>query len=396
MSGECIRELSVIITEEPGHTVTLKSTTPKNGVQLNGCRILKLPFQTENTENGDCITLSCLISNKIELQSITSLGLTLCDLSFVPTALCALKNLRRLNLSRNKLREIPSCLEQGLYLLQNLDLSFNFIENFETEPKCYNKLRSLRINNNMLNNIPEWILYARCFNLEEFVYSFNNLTCLDVSRYDTSCNYRLQKVEMCNCNILSEDIKFISKIRTLQHLNLSNDKSKKNLNSLCNGDELFENPCWIHTLQVLQLNSLNLTIVSNNIVNLVNLRVLELQDNNLMWLPDSITSLINLQELDVSRNCIAYLPSELKVLKGLKVLKVQYNQLCAVPDISSICNLQYIDLYENLLEDCDFDVNSIECIDLEMNYIDTTQLSVMWDYPKKKIDVERKSWPLSL
>lgn len=390
MPENCIQEVSVIISQEPGNKIVLKSVTPKNGTHINGCRTLKLPIKKQNEETEDCITLSYLISRKIELQSITSLSLTLCNLSCLPPALCALESLRCLNVSHNKLTEVPKCLEQGLCLLEQLDLSFNYISHFEAEPKCYKKLKALRINNNLMIDIPEWILYVRCFNLEELIYSFNCVNWLKACRYHTSVSYRLRKLEMMNCYVLHQDSKFINKIRTLQELNLSNDKSKKNCNSLRNGDELFENHNWAHSLQVLKLNSLYLSIVSEKIISLINLRILELRDNNLMWLPDSITGLINLEELDVSHNCITYLPSDLHILKKIKTLKVQYNQLCRLPDMNGMCNLQYFDLYENLLEDCKFDMCSVECIDLEMNYVDTSQLSDLLEYPKRKLRLREK------
>lgn len=387
-----IQEVLTILIKEPNNMFTLKSRSTDKHIYDNGYRMLKILFSEEDNQTKGCVTLQSLTSSKVELELISNLNLSHCNLYFLPISFSALKNLKQLVLSHNKLKEIPRCLGSGLYFIEILDLSFNFICDFETEPKCYKRLKSLRINDNLLTTIPEWILYVRCFNLEELIYSYNQIQHLASSRFNTSCNYRLKKLEMLNCNIINEDIKFISQIKTLEELNLSNDKTKNALNSLTKEDQLFKNDTcsWTQKLQVLKLNGLNLSILSDNIVNLTHLRVLELQENHLMWLPDNITKLVNLEELDISHNKITHLPPDLNVLQNLRVLKVQYNIMSSIPDLHDMIKLNYVDFYHNHLETCDVNIDSIECIDLEMNYVDTPKFLNVSEYSRKKLLLRQK------
>lgn len=372
VAAEEVLQLTLIATTDNSEGLTLKSATVSN---KDGQNIVRSQVQICN---------GCTINSKINLLNISALNLSHCDLVNVPKEFSALENLKILNLSYNKLSVSPECLENGLKFVEYLDLSHNFLNEFETEPACYKRLKVLLLNDNKLLNIPEWILYVRCFNLEEMDYSFNEVNRLYASQFNVSSNYKLKKLRLQGCYVFERDFKYINAIKTLQYLDVSNDPRKANGNTI-KGAKLFEQPAFSRTLQVLKLNYLSLSILSDNVINLTGLRELYLICNNLSWLPERFSSLSNLEVLDVSKNAICYLPADLIKMRNLKKLIAHSNCITYIIDISQMPQLRYLDLYGNSITDFPFNISSLTHVDLEQNCF-KTNLAVQpyQDYIKKR------------
>lgn len=377
-------------------TVLAAFTTPQNEISL----VAQTTENKNNTNNSQgLLTLDVLNETPIAIivdsklasvnnttintDAVTYLNLQFCDLKQLPQTLESLQNLRVLILSHNSLSQLPSCLETGLRKLEILDLSYNSIQQFEVEPKCHRILKSLIINDNNMANVPQWILKAKSFNLEKLIYNRNRITCLDCSVYDKSWNYRLKKLEMQNCTLLQRDLYFLKNIRTLEHLDISSDNEVFGSNSFVDLDQMFDNPSWLNRMQVLNLNGLSISILSNEVGLLKSLTELYLVKNELSWLPDTIKNLINLRILDVSFNSITHLP-DMANLKELRKLKISHNKLTRVFDLSLLPKLQYFDAYDNEIDTVDGSLQYVESLDFEMNYFNTSNFEEEFDYHTKK------------
>lgn len=351
---------------------------------------LTLPGIVERKEkNNDVkteiqITDGSLVTDKINLLDITVLNLPNCHLQSIPQELSTLENVRVLNLSNNKLTEPPECLEKNLKFIEYLDLSYNNLNDFEREPACRVRLKVLLLNDNNLLNIPEWILYVRCFNLEEFNFSYNKVNRLYASQFNVKSNYKLKRLLLQSCCFLEKDFKYINGMKTLEYLDVSNQSLCQSTNVI-SGEILFKNPDFSEKLTILKLNYLSLSVLSDNIACLVNLKELYLVCNNLSWLPDSLITLSNLEILDVSENFISFLPENFYKLLNLKKFVAHSNILSQLPDLSKMKQLHYLDLYKNRLFEFVFAIDSFNYLDLEQNCFKTNEkLASYQDYTKKR------------
>lgn len=373
-TGMAVEEaLQLILTALPENPeeLTLKSITSTNEKQRND-----VIAQVK-------ICDVCTVNSKINLLRITVLNLSHCNLKGILKEFSALENLKVLNLSHNKLEVPPECLEVGLKFVEHLDLSHNLLAQFETEPLCHKRLKHLLLTNNKLLNVPEWILYIRCFNLEEFDYSCNEINGLYASQFHVSSSYKLKKLVLQSCYLFERDFKYLNAVRTLQYFDASNHSSKFNSN-IIKGELLFQKPHFCETLEVLKLNYLNLSILSQDVNCLVNLRQLYLKSNNLTWLPDSITSLKRLEILDISDNLISYLPASLHEMCNLWQLILYNNCLSNFPALQ-MPQLRYLDLYNNSLSNFDFDSSALTHLDLEQNCFNTDAFAHQYVQKRQKL-----------
>lgn len=375
-------QISVILKEAEGETHIIASYS-QDGIstQVNNYKVVALA--NINTEMGK-VSILDEPTYKININCITSMDLSNCNLHELPSSLKGLL-LTQLNLSKNCLAGVPDCVTYGLRLIEKLDLSHNYIRNFDEEPRSATRLRLLKINNNLLQSIPLWILKVKCFNLEDLYYSHNIAAGFSKSQFERVSSYALKRAELRNCDLISADLKCIQSIRTLEYLNLSNVKGCKKLpNTFCNIDLLFEQPKFSICLQTLVLNNLGISSLPETVSCLLSLRELHLRDNVLLWIPESIVALQNLEVLDLSSNEIIYLPEAIAALSKLKVLRAAYNHIESLPESNSPTRLETLDLYYNKIRSFNlmfFD--SVECIDLEQNYIETAAIEGA-HYPKKK------------
>lgn len=376
----CVADVGVVAE----HCLQLTLINTPEGLTLKSSTTTQKHGSSNTTKSETTISSSWLINEKINLLNVSVLNLSHCDLKCVPKELSLLENLLVFNLSHNHLYKPPECLEINLRCIEVLDLSYNNLREFEAEPACHIRLKVLLLNDNNLLNIPEWILYVRCINLEEFDYSFNEINSLYASQFNVFSNYKLKKLGLQSCYVLERDFKYINDIQTLEYLDLSNQSQRKCTNTI-KGDKLFEKPLFSETLQILKLNYLTLSILSENIDSFVNLRELYLKCNNLSWLPEGLTCLKNLEVLDVSENNISYLPQKFNTLCNLRKLIAYTNSISHLRDLSEMPQLRYLDLYRNNLTEFPFTTQTFTHLDLEQNYFATSESLVDYqDYLKKR------------
>ncbi len=85
-------------------------------------------------------------------------------------------------------------------------------------------------------------------------------------------------------------------------------------------------------LESVRLSYNNLTTLPESFGNLVNLKSLELEHNQLTSLPESFGNLSNLEELSIQHNKLKTLPESFGNLHKLKELKIFYNELESLSD----------------------------------------------------------------
>jgi internalin A len=100
----------------------------------------------------------------------------------------------------------------------------------------------------------------------------------------------------------------------------------------------------------LDLDSLGITELPEEIGQLTNLQTLSLRGNELTSLPESIGQLINLQWLDLGNNQLASLPESIAQLTNLQMLDLYDNQLTSLPEsIGQLASLEVLHLSINQL-----------------------------------------------
>lgn len=105
---------------------------------------------------------------------------------------------------------------------------------------------------------------------------------------------------------------------------------------------------------------------------LVNLTKLDLSSNMLESLPEDIGSLVSLKWLNLTDNRLVLLPPSFSSLTKLESLGLGSNLLAALPDLSSLCHLSILPIYENYLESVPTWVGRLERLrklDLSYNFI---------------------------
>ncbi|NGX34298.1 MAG: Internalin-A [Candidatus Anoxychlamydiales bacterium] len=273
-------------------------------------------------------------ANKDKIN-LDSLSLSNENLYYLPKPLFELPNLRKLNLSSNKLRYIPKI--RNLTLLRELNLDSNKLESFPREVCGLEKLRYLKLSNNSLNlgnNRPaaiseEEIRELESFRLETLILSNNNLTDIPEEIYHLK---RLWSLNLYN-NKLSSISENIRNLKNLCHLNLSNNEFasiSKEIGSIKGLEGLYfssnkltsisEDIRKLKWLKELDLSDNKLTAIPEAMCDLEQLVVLDLHNNKLKYIPAMIGErLKKLIRLDLKSNCISYYPKSLDLLKEAKI-----------------------------------------------------------------------------
>ncbi|KAM0681470.1 hypothetical protein GINT2_000672 [Glugoides intestinalis] len=227
-----------------------------------------------------------------------------------------LQKLESLNLSDNKLTELPSCVFDGLVNLKSLWLPNNNIK--ELQPNIFNnlqKLEYLRLYSNKLTEIPSCV-FDGLVNLIELWLEHNNIKELQPNLFN-----KLQKLEYLNLsnNKLTEFPEgILSELRSLQELNLSRNEIKSFPIGSFTG---------LKKLKILFLSNNKLTEIPPSILSLTNLKTLDICSNNLKSVPKEIGNMSRLEYLDLDCNSITEIPSEIKSLKTLYILDLKKNPL---------------------------------------------------------------------
>lgn len=200
------------------------------------------------------------------------------------------QHIRRLNLARNALTEVPSAIGK-LAELEDLDLSRNRLSGLPEEIAGLASLRRLNLDGNQLTALPASVGDMR--SLETLVLDHNGLSALPETLS------RLPNLETLSVsdNRLTSIPTVVSEIPTLRVLDVS-------------GNPLGGLPQEIEAasgLRVLAARSLALTSLPAWLTRMGDLQALNVSDNALTTLPDQLLSLPGLEQVNAADNQIASL-----------------------------------------------------------------------------------------
>ncbi|XP_013419969.1 malignant fibrous histiocytoma-amplified sequence 1 homolog [Lingula anatina] len=243
-----------------------------------------------------------------KLVKLEILDLSSNSISTLPPQLSQLKNLKKLNLSWNELKEIalPVC---KLLRLESLNLAANSIKAVPPQISKLQNLKELNISDNILKEIPLPVC--------ELV--------------------RLEALNVLG-NLITTVPPQIAKLKNLKKFNLAFNRMKK-----------LPLPLWgLMTLETLILSGTNITEVPHEISNLKNLKELNMSDNKLVELPMQVCELLTLETLNLSGTNITAVPPEISKLKNLKELNMSDNKLVELTlPVCELVRLEVLNLWGN-------------------------------------------------
>ncbi|KAI0239255.1 Leucine-rich repeat-containing protein 40 [Massospora cicadina] len=244
-----------------------------------------------------------LPSNLGSGTALVSLNLARNAFSVVPNCIFEL-SLTDLTLANNQLevfllREAP--LPQPLLGLTRLDLSFNKLKELPLELSQLQSLRNLKLNNNQLGSFPETVLEFKF--LEHLDLSHNRIPSLPFLTGGSSAKFPVLKTLNAHMNRLT------------------------NVDTGPEAD--------FGQLQQLILSDNQLTSIGKILHRTPRLTVLAVANNNLGALPDGLLELTAITQLDIACNGLTRLPPQLGNLTTLNSLTIAGNLLRAAPKMTT-------------------------------------------------------------
>ncbi|XP_055619674.1 protein flightless-1 [Toxorhynchites rutilus septentrionalis] len=280
---------------------------------------------------GELTDLNCLRSLNMRRNNIKSSG--------IPNELFDLDELTTLDLSHNKLKEVPEGLEKAKSLLV-LNLSNNQIESIP--PSLFINLTDLLfldLSNNKLETLPPQT--RRLSNLQTLILNDNPLELFQLRQLPSLQN--LVCLQMRNTQrTLTNFPTSLDSLSNLQELDLSQNALSKIPDALYN----------LANLKRLNLNDNVIQEISPLIENLAKLETLNLSRNQLVLLPSTLCKLQSLRRLYVNDNQLNFegIPSSIGKLGALEVFSASNNQLEMVPEGLCRCgSLKKLNLSSNKL-----------------------------------------------
>uniref|UniRef100_A0AAQ5YQM3 Disease resistance R13L4/SHOC-2-like LRR domain-containing protein n=1 Tax=Amphiprion ocellaris TaxID=80972 RepID=A0AAQ5YQM3_AMPOC len=224
-----------------------------------------------------------------QLLNLTQLFLNDAFLEYLPAnfeVLEQIHNLRELWLDNNSLQSIPGSLGK-LRQLRYLDLAKNRIEQLDTDISGCEALEDLLLSSNMLQHLPDSIGMLK--KLTTLKVDDNQLTSLP----NTIGSLSLLEELDCSCNEL---------------------------------ESLPPTIGYLHSLRTFAADENFLTELPREIGNCKNVTVMSLRSNKLEFLPDEIGQMTKLRVLNLSDNRLKNLPFTFTKLKDLAALWLSDNQ----------------------------------------------------------------------
>ena len=301
-----------------------------------------------------------------DLESLEILDLSNNKISEIPYKLFKSQaNLKMLKLSRNLLTQLASETLLGIEKLNHLMLDNNLLEEIDDGVfSNFSSLSVLDLSNNNLAKIPQSLRFLR--NLKSLDLSHNLIADMDLVDLSMS---QLWRLDLSGNRIGNISVGALQELKSLQILDLSNNKIEE-----------VERGAFDFTkvIRAVRLDSNYLTRMDNLFDELPNLTWLNISDNriemfdyamvprNLLWLDlhkNKITSLenyfgiddgITLQNIDVGYNRITSI-GPLNVPKSVEVLLLNDN------DITNVAAYTFTD--KPKLKKVDLSVNKMNKVD---------------------------------
>lgn len=326
------------IPEEMGKLMKLEHLSMKNNqleklfgelTELNCLRSLNM--------RRNNIKSSGIPHELFDLDELTTLDLSHNKLKEVPEGLEKAKSLLVLNLSNNQIESIPPSLFINLTDLLFLDLSNNKLETLPPQTRRLSNLQTLILNDNPLE----------LFQLRQLP-SLQNLVCLQMRNTQRTLNnfptsldslFNLQELDLSQ-NALSKLPDALYNLANLRRLNLND-------NVIQEISPLIEN---LAKLETLNLSRNQLVILPATLCKLQNLRRLYVNDNQLNFegIPSSIGKLSALEVFSASNNQLEMVPEGLCRCGSLKKLNLSSNKLITLPEaIHLLTDMEQLDLRNN-------------------------------------------------
>jgi hypothetical protein len=247
-------------------------------------------------------------------DTVKMLAFNQLDLTTVPEIVYQFPFLEELDLSKNKLNELPARLTGDIPTLKKLSLLYNAIPDDSVFITRNKHLLSLNLQGTRLTQIPASV----------------------------SQNRRLESLWMGNNKLKGMDVKTLRRLRKLTDLNLYN----------AGLTQLPKTVSRLKRLKVLDLYYNKLTVLPRQLGRMKRLEQLALAHNDLKELPASMAKLRRLQVLYVHHNRLSQLPAEFQKLQYLRILDLGYNWFSVAPAVlGSLPALEELDLNNNNLQE---------------------------------------------
>ncbi|GBP33756.1 Protein flightless-1 [Eumeta japonica] len=271
------------------------------------------------------------------LEELTTLDLSHNRLKEVPEGLEKAKSILVLNLSDNKIEAIPPTLFVQLTDLLFLDLSHNLLETLPPQTRRLANLQTLILNDNPLG----------LFQLRQLP-SLQNLETLHMRNTQrTLANLPTSLESLCNLsdvdfskNALATVPDALYSLQNLKRLNLSDNE----ITEISSAMEFWQK------LESLNISRNNLTGLPASLCKLQNLRRLHVDDNHLDFegIPSGIGKLGSLEVFSAANNSLEMIPEGLCRCGSLKKLNLSCNKLITLPDaIHLLSDLESLQLHGN-------------------------------------------------
>jgi Leucine-rich repeat (LRR) protein len=348
-------------------------------LEIDSCKIRKMPgriwgslgflqslsLQSHNGEWSSSVGLEIEAGAFEGLGQLETLDLSQNNVWSLPNKniFCPLKNLLKLNLSRNRLSDIEE-LNSGsdgvvggggdnsnaycALSVQNVDLSFNTLRRVgDNAFSRMRKLTELRLQNNLLEELEDSAFGGGLNGLKLLNLSSNRLVALPPSIFRN--NPALREIYLSNNSISALSPQVFSGLDSL----LSLDLSRNTLTSQWIKDNMFGG---LRRLLILRLSQNQLSYVDGSLfADLLSLQALYLDNNRIETInPTAFASLSNLHVLDLSSNRLSFIDS--RIMSNLFVLKQLYldhNKIRRMDDdsLKNCTSLQDLGLADNLLQE---------------------------------------------
>jgi leucine-rich repeat protein SHOC2 len=269
-----------------------------------------------------------------------------------------LSETRKCKLSQNRLKSLPNDFS-SMSKLEILELDTNRIESLPKDfGLSYKLLQRLNLSNNKLSELPLGI--GQCISLKYLNIHSNHL--LSLPNTLGSC-FQLEYLDASNNHLreLPEDLQFLV---ALIHLDLNHNEISSLPQNIGNCAKLTyldlsinqitaipESFGSLSNLEFVNLENNSIIVSQNCYYSLRNVKSLNMKRNSIKNLSHDFGNLKNLMFLDLSINLLITLPLEIGLLKYLQTLLLSRNKLNTLPlEIGSCKSLQLLDLsYNNII-----------------------------------------------